>query len=126
MSSTFEQPAVGSTSHSGSRYFAAFFLVLSQIVCGIPLVVWPVVCIASAMTLGGHQTGNENPFLLGVVYTFCAASMAYPVPYFWGVKSSWRSFRRQEYRQAVLFGAVTPLYLGVVLALLWVWATTGS
>jgi hypothetical protein len=126
MPSTPDAPAVRSASQSGYRHFTAFVLVLSAIVCAVPLIVWPVVLIASAMSLAGHRTGNENPFMMGVVKAFCTGSMAYPLAYFWGIMNSWWRFRRQEYRQAVLFAAVAPLYLGLLIALFWIWAATGS
>lgn len=123
-----EQPRLRLKSGSASTYVAAVFLVLSQIICGLPLLVWPFALLASVMSLaafGDHHTGTENPIVVLVVIAFCVSVIVYPIPYFVGLVFSWRSYRRRKVRQSVLLGMIAPLSFAFIALLLWAWRALG-
>jgi hypothetical protein len=86
---------------------------------GIPLAVYPIVALASIMSLAGHRSGTE-PFVLGVAATAAQlSSLLYPVAYLTCLFVAIGRLRKDE--PALRLSALPLVYLVVVVGLFSLW-----
>lgn len=74
----------------------------------LPLLVYPFVLLAGAMSLGGHRTGNEPFVVILAVYAVLVASLAYPLVYGACVVGTVMKTRRDQ-STAALYFSLSPM-----------------
>jgi hypothetical protein len=93
--------------HDTKRILSTLFFVLS----GIPLCIYSIVMLVNLLLLVGGRSGNENVFLIAVVYLFILFSSLYPLTYF-------LSLFLYRKRARKLFFSMIPLVCMLIIAVL--------
>jgi hypothetical protein len=90
------------------------------IVGGLPLLLYPFIAIASAMSLGGYSTGTERTLLMIVARGFQIGSLVYPLVYV-GCLIAALVVRKKKESAAATIASVPLWFLGMVCLLFVSW-----
>ncbi|MEF2277281.1 hypothetical protein V3W47_03155 [Deinococcus sp. YIM 134068] len=91
----------------------------------LPLVAYPFVLLASAMTLGTRDPNDPPAGLVVVKNVFAWGTVAYPLVYFGSLVLAGRAGRLGSSGAVVAWSALPLLYLLALVGLALVWGTLG-
>ena len=92
------------------------------ILSGLPLIVYPAVLMASVMSLAGGVSGEEQLYLVVIVYGFLIGSLLYPLVY---IGTLIAYFIMKDTERKALFVKIPFIYLGLCIVLLTLWVFAG-
>jgi hypothetical protein len=96
--------------------------ILSLVLGGIPLLVYPMVFLAGIMSLAGERSGGEGFGLVVVSNAFLLGSMAYPAVWIFALVSSFRAKRLKLEKHHSWITALPLIYLFGLFLLFNLWS----
>jgi hypothetical protein len=91
------------------------FLIGSQSLIGLTLLLWPFVALASVMGLAGHKSGHESALEVLLANTFYISTIVYPLPFAVCSILAWVWYGKGNVTRAWIAGLVTPLWVAAMI-----------
>jgi hypothetical protein len=91
------------------------FLIGSQCLIGLTLLLWPFVALASVMGLAGHRSGHEPALEVLLANTFYISTIVYPLPFAVCSILAWVWYGRGNLTRAWIAGLITPVWVAAMI-----------